>query len=80
MTILKALECVDWVVPFTEETPLNLIKYLKPNVLVKGADYKTKDIVGSSFVLKNKGEVKTIPLVEGLSTTKKIQRMKNNPS
>ena len=80
MTILKALECVDWVVPFTEETPLNLIKYLKPNVLVKGADYKTKDIVGSNFVLKNKGEVKTIPLVEGLSTTKKIQKIKNDPS
>lgn len=80
MTILKALECVDWVVPFTEETPLNLIKYLKPNVLVKGADYKTEDIVGSNFVLKNKGEVKTIPLVEGLSTTKKIQKIKNDPS
>ena len=80
MTILKALGCVDWVVPFTEETPLNLIKYLKPNVLVKGADYKTEDIVGSNFVLKNKGEVKTIPLVEGLSTTKKIQKIKNDPS
>ena len=80
MTILKALECVDWVVPFTEETPLNLIKYLKPNVLVKGADYKTKDIVGSNFVLKNEGEVKTIPLVKGLSTTKKIQKIKNNSS
>ena len=80
MTILKALECVYWVVPFTEETPLNLIKYLKPNVLVKGADYKTEDIVGSNFVLKNKGEVKTIPLVEGLSTTKKIQKIKKDPS
>jgi bifunctional ADP-heptose synthase (sugar kinase/adenylyltransferase) len=67
-------------VPFTEETPLNLIKYLKPNVLVKGADYKTKDIVGSNFVLKNEGEVKTIPLVKGLSTTKKIQKIKNNSS
>ena len=77
MAIIQALGCVDWVVSFPEETPLNLIKYLKPDILVKGADYKVKDIVGSNEVLASGGKVKTIALVKGLSSTDKIKKIRS---
>ena len=77
MAIIQALGCVDWVVSFSEETPLSLIKYLKPDILVKGADYKAQDIVGSDEVLANGGEVKTIALIKGLSSTDKIKKMRS---
>ena len=75
--LLEALSCVDWVIDFSEETPLKLIEYLKPDVLVKGADYKIQDIVGSKFVLKSGGEVKTIKFVKGISSTQKINKIRN---
>ena len=78
MALIQALKCVDYVVPFSEDTPLKLIKFLKPNVLVKGADYKVKDIVGSESVIKDGGEVRTIPLVKGLSSSRKIQKIKGS--
>lgn len=77
MAIIQALGCVDWVVSFSEETPLSLIKYLKPDILVKGADYKAQDIVGSDEVLANGGEVKTIALIKGLSSTDKIKKIRS---
>lgn len=70
--VLSALESVDYVVLFHEETPYELIKEVRPDILVKGADWKVEDIVGNDIVK----EVKTIPFVEGISTTaiiKKIQ-------
>jgi rfaE bifunctional protein nucleotidyltransferase chain/domain len=67
--VLSALECVDFVVPFTEDTPFDVIQKLLPDVLVKGGDWKIKDIVGSDVVRLNGGRVTTIPFVKGRSTT-----------
>ena len=78
MALIQALKCVDYVVSFSEDTPLKLIEFLKPNILVKGADYKVEEIVGSKSVIKNGGEVKTIPLVKGLSSSRKIQKIKGS--
>ena len=72
--VLASLQCVDKVVFFDEETPIKLIKTIKPDVLVKGGDYKIKDIVGYQEVTKSGGSVVTIPLLEGLSTSKIISK------
>jgi D-glycero-beta-D-manno-heptose 1-phosphate adenylyltransferase len=74
-TVLAALQMVDAVILFEESTPLNLIKSLNPNVLVKGGDYDVADIVGASEVSEAGGEVKIIPFVEGYSTTSIEQRI-----
>ncbi len=66
--ILANLEIVDFVVPFEEKTPLNLIKLLKPDFLIKGGDYSVDTIVGSEDVEANGGSVYTIPLIEGKSS------------
>lgn len=66
---LAALQFVDAVVVFEEDTPLNLIEKLAPDLLVKGGDWQPSQIVGSEFVLKNGGEVRSLPFVEGFSTT-----------
>ncbi|MGI8581104.1 MAG: D-glycero-beta-D-manno-heptose 1-phosphate adenylyltransferase [Chitinophagaceae bacterium] len=76
-TILSALVMVDAVIIFEEDTPLELIKLIKPNVLVKGGDYTVDTIVGAKEVLANKGKVKIIPLKEGFSTTGIIEKMKS---
>lgn len=76
MEVLAALKCIDYVVPFDEDTPLELIQLLKPNILAKGADYKEEDIVGGAFVKSIGGEVKTITLVPGISSTEIINRAK----
>lgn len=75
MLLLSALEVVDFVVPFQEDTPLELIKIIKPDVLVKGGDYQVEQIVGAKEVLENGGEVKVLPLLEGRSTTIIIEKM-----
>ena len=74
--VLSSLKSVDFVVFFDEETPLNLINKIIPDVLVKGNDYEIKDIVGAEIVIKNGGKVVTVPLVEGKSTTAIIEKMK----
>ncbi|MDX1627884.1 MAG: D-glycero-beta-D-manno-heptose 1-phosphate adenylyltransferase [Fulvivirga sp.] len=74
--ILAALEFVDAVVFFEEDTPLKLIEALKPDILVKGSDYLTENIVGAKIVVENGGEVKTIDLVEGHSTSSIIEKIK----
>lgn len=71
--ILLALRCVDWVAIFDEDTPLELIQQVKPQILVKGGDWKPEQIVGSDFVLKNGGEVRSLGFSEGRSTTKIIE-------
>lgn len=70
--VLASLSFVDAVVLFDEDTPLELIKAVRPDVLVKGADYKPEEIVGADFVTSYGGTVATVPLVEGYSTTKVI--------
>ena len=77
--ILCALGFVDYVVIFEEDTPLNLIKIIQPDVLVKGGDYTPDKVVGADFVASRGGELFLIPFVEGKSTTniiKKIEEMK----
>lgn len=67
--LLAALECVDLVATFEQDTPLELISLLLPDVLVKGGDYRPEDIVGADVVLAQGGEVKALPYIEGHSTT-----------
>lgn len=72
--VIAALEAVDYVTWFEEETPLKLIQYLKPNILTKGGDWKPEQIVGSTDVLSWGGKVKSLPYIEGRSTTKMIEK------
>jgi len=72
---LIKLQYVDDVYVFEESTPLNIIKFICPDVLVKGADYTIHEIVGAKFVSANGGKVITIPLTPGFSTTKSIEKM-----
>ena len=73
--VLASFHFVNGVVLFDEETPLDLIKMIQPDILVKGSDYHVKDIVGSDFVTANGGQVVTIPLTEGYSTSKIEERI-----
>ena len=68
-SIIASLHFVDVVVVFDEETPYELIKFIQPDVLVKGADYKVEQIAGHDIVLQRGGEVKLIELVKGYSTS-----------
>lgn len=74
--VLLGLESVDYVVLFSQDTPQKLIESVKPNVLVKGADYKISEIVGGEFVLSHGGVVKTVKLTKGRSTSNTIKKMK----
>ena len=76
--VLAALECVDAVVLFNNYTPEILIRKLCPDILVKGADYNEKNIVGANFIRENGGKVKTIALTKGYSTTEIIKNAKNS--
>ncbi len=71
--MLLNLKSVDAVQVFTEETPLTIIKLIKPNTLVKGGDWKPEQIIGSEFVLANGGEVKSLIFKDGYSTSNLIQ-------
>ena len=73
--VLAAFSFVSKVVLFDEDTPYELIKLVQPDILVKGGDYKPEDIVGYDLVTKRGGEVVTIELVEGHSTSSIIHRM-----
>ncbi len=67
--VLAALEAVDYVVLFDEDTPIRLIESVKPDILVKGSDYRPDEVVGKEIVEKYGGRVELVPLVEGFSTT-----------
>lgn len=73
--ILASLAFVSKVVLFDEDTPYELIKFIQPDVLVKGSDYKAEDIVGYDVVSANKGEVVTIDIVDGYSTTAIVRKL-----
>lgn len=75
--MLAALEFVDAVVPFEEDTPLALISSLLPHVLVKGNDYGIDNIVGADVVIQHGGSVETIALVNGYATTTIINKLKH---
>lgn len=72
--VLESLKAVDFVEIFPEETPLELIKKIKPSVLVKGGDWPIDKIVGAEFVLKNGGIVKSLNFVDGYSTSNVIEK------
>lgn len=74
--VMAALQAVDMVVFFNEDTPLELISALVPQVLVKGSDYLAENIVGAEVVKNAGGEVKTIEFVPGYSTTRIVERIK----
>ncbi len=73
--LLDQLKPVDYVVLFDEETPENLIKAIRPDVLVKGADWEVKDIVGSEFVLSYGGQVERVRFEFHISTSRIIQKI-----
>lgn len=71
--VLAALSCVDFVVIFSQETPYKMIRAVKPDILIKGADWKGKEVVGSDLVKAWGGRVELVPYVKGFSTTGIIQ-------
>jgi len=75
--MLAALRSVDLVIPFSEDTPLNLITSLIPDILVKGGDYEPDNIVGAKEVRQHGGKVIVMPFIDGHSSTKLIQRIQS---
>lgn len=77
-TIIASLHFVDAVIIFNEDTPLDLITYIRPDVLVKGADYTIENVVGADLVQTNGGEVKLIPFLDGYSTSAIEKKIRNS--
>lgn len=75
---MASLQFIDAVVTFEEDTPWELLLVLQPDILVKGGDYAPESIVGADIVLSRGGQVMTLPFVEGYSTTKIEQKIKNS--
>jgi len=75
MAVVSALSAVDWVVSFDEDDPGSLIEIINPDILVKGGDYRVEDIIGGKHVLRAGGEVLTLPLIDGVSTTAIIEKL-----
>ena len=75
--VLAALHCVDAVVIFDEDTPLELITALQPDVVAKGGDWRPEQIVGADVVKARGGEVRSLKLVDGFSTTALVERIRN---
>jgi rfaE bifunctional protein nucleotidyltransferase chain/domain len=76
--LLASLRFIDGIVLFDEDTPYNLIEKVVPDILVKGSDYKTEDIVGADIVKSNGGEIITVNFLEGYSTTSILNKIKLN--
>ncbi|OGF98761.1 MAG: glycerol-3-phosphate cytidylyltransferase [Candidatus Glassbacteria bacterium GWA2_58_10] len=74
--LIAGLASIDYVTLFDEDTPLELIKAIRPHVLVKGGDWTVENIVGSDFVQANGGKVYSLPFKEGYSTTRLIEKIK----
>ncbi len=77
MEVISSLNCVDWVVPFEDDTPLELISTILPDTLAKGGDYTAEKIVGHDCVKNNGGETRVLPFVDGCSTTSIIEKIKS---
>ncbi len=77
MAVLAGLKAVDWVVPFSEDTPESLLQRLKPDVLVKGGDYGVEGVVGADIVRAYGGTVKVLGLVPGVSTTAVVNKIRS---
>lgn len=72
---LAALQCIDFVIIFDEENPINFLEEIKPNIHAKGGDYKIDQIIEKETVEKNGGEIRLIPEIEGYSTTDLINKI-----
>lgn len=77
LLVLAGLAAVDWVVPFSTDTPANLIASILPDVLVKGGDYRPEDIAGAKDVLSNGGEVRVLPFRDGHSSSRIIDKLRD---
>lgn len=75
--IMNSIKYIDYIVPFDEKTPVNLYKKIKPNVLVKGNQYKKNQIAGNKIITKNGGKIKLIKMIDKISTTVIINKIKN---
>lgn len=76
--LLAAFSFIDAIILFDEPTPLEIITWIKPDILVKGSDYSVEEIVGADVVLKNGGQVKTLDFLEGYSSSSIINKIKNS--
>ena len=76
LALVRALACVDLAIEFADDTPLSLIEAVRPDVLVKGADWALADIVGREFVEAHGGRVERVPLREGASTSALVERIR----
>jgi len=76
--VLESIKWIDRVIIFNEYNPLNLIKDIKPNILVKGGDYIVQTVIGNNFVKSYGGKIVIIPIVKGNSTTKLIEKIQNS--
>lgn len=75
LQVLAALACVDYVISFSEDTPLNVIEQVLPHILVKGGDYTPEEVVGGTKVINHGGKIKILPFVPGCSTTSMLERV-----
>lgn len=80
MTVLAGLSAVDWVVPFSENTPERIVSAINPDVWVKGGDYRVEDLPEARSVLANGGEIKIVKFVDGCSTTAIVEKVKAEES
>lgn len=76
--VCAALQSVDWVTWFDEDTPINLIKQIQPDILVKGGDWQPENIVGAKEVLARGGQVHSIPFLYPTSTTKTLEKIRQS--
>ncbi|MFK7758687.1 MAG: D-glycero-beta-D-manno-heptose 1-phosphate adenylyltransferase [Phycisphaerales bacterium] len=76
--VLGALECVDAVALFEDQTPIELIEGINPDILVKGGDYTVETVVGADFVISQGGRVELLDLIDGLSTTATVEKLKQS--
>jgi len=77
MKVLSGLISTDWIFPFEEDTPINIIENIKPDILVKGGDYKLSDVVGAKIVNEYGGEVKILSYIDGFSSSNIIEKLKD---
>lgn len=75
LLVLNSIRYVDQVIIFDEDNPLDLIRKINPNVLVKGSDYSKDNIIGAEFVISNGGSVRTVDLIDNKSSSKIIKRL-----
>ena len=73
--VLSYLNFIDFIIVFNEETPINLIKFINPSVLIKGSDYSVNEIVGADHVRKMGGYVKTLNFIDGYSSSQIIKKI-----